>query len=206
MKESQRDDTFKGGIQVGTSATSIESASLDQTVRVLTETAILPEGWTHIRGLSGGTLAARLNTSVPQVGIYPDGGLILDETGQVVLALEAKKNGRSGNAIERWDKNNRILNHLGCKRYITICVGDGFFDSNYAERYFNNVAAIKHVEENGTGLQQSYWNTDTVLQQINLYRYRTSAEAALNVGEIIKAAILKLQQKDTPSSTPTPTH
>lgn len=205
MKESQRDDTFKGGIQVGTSATSIESSSLDQAVRIFAETATLPEGWTHIRGFAGNALAARLGTNTPQVGIYPDGGIILNEAGEVMIAFEAKKNGKSGNAIERWDKNNRILTYLGCRRYITFCVGEGFFDGNYPERFFNNVAAIKYAEETGTGLKQDYWNTDAVLQQINLYRYRTSAEATLNIEEIIKAAILNLQQKDTSSSTPTVT-
>ena len=58
-------------------------------------------------------------------GCEPDGGLWFRD-GRLVAVFEAKTQGKRGNSIERWYKNQyiaRLLNQDVC--YVTFCGGDG---------------------------------------------------------------------------------
>ena len=61
----------------------------------------------------------------PRSGCSPDGGAwFLD--GELVVVFEAKKQGKKGNAIERWYKNNYCCTKINPKvTYVTFCVGSG---------------------------------------------------------------------------------
>jgi len=59
-------------------------------------------------------------------GINPDGGIWCDSTGKVVAIFEAKKQGSSGNAHERWYKNQSVASYLYPDvKYVTFCCGSG---------------------------------------------------------------------------------
>ena len=134
---SQRDIGFNGGIQAGTTASSFESCQLEKIVSSYIQdnySICFPYFWD--RGMSGQEICDKLgiDNPAPIAGVYPDGGIFFNKYDEPVLAFECKKQGKNGNAVERWYKNAAILTRLGIKRYVTFCEGEGFFNNNSAER------------------------------------------------------------------------
>ena len=172
---SQRTGGFKGGIQANTSATSAKSKKAESALR--SANLSISEGeWGSdllwVPGLSAKQVSKRLTGSpdAPVVGCYPDGGLWISKKneGQVLVASEAKKQGKTGNAIERWYKNWDTLKGLGVKTYITICSGEGFFDSNSAEKILTTGVAKNRAESHRIA-DGTLWNTPT--GRLWFYRY-----------------------------------
>jgi hypothetical protein len=131
---SQRDDIFKGGIQKGTVATDIHAKSLDSTLKELREEIykeISHLGYTYSKSLD----KSLLKSKGIEIGFVPDGG-IWYKNGNVVGIFEAKKQGRGGNAIERWSKNYSISKYLfGNIRYVTFGSREGFDEDSYCTRF-----------------------------------------------------------------------
>lgn len=188
---SQRDEGFLGGVQPGTTASGAESVSTEATVRAAArqEGAAAPGGAVWRSGLSGRALGARLGVDGAGLqGCYPDGGLWLAGDGTVLCAVEAKKQGEAGNAIERWYKNRAVLERLGCRVYLTVCVGDGFFDGRSAQRCLETAVALSDGDRGRLG-SGTVWNEPS--GSIWLYRYRTAADVATaDVAAVVRAAVL----------------
>jgi hypothetical protein len=118
-------------------------------------------------------------------GVLPDGGVwTLNGEQTPLIAAEAKKQGKQGNAIERWYKNWDVMRALGVKVYVTFCVGDGFFDGNSAER---TIASAVAIHEGRSRSHTEVSNTPT--GRLWMYRYRTAEEAALQMDEVLKMAL-----------------
>ena len=71
------------------------------------------------------TFEKRYRSSNHQAGCEPDGGLFYYK-GVLIVAAEAKHQGRAGNAIERWYKNAFILRQVNPSiTYLTFATGEG---------------------------------------------------------------------------------
>ena len=69
----------------------------------------------------------RFNTTAHSAGCEPDGGVFWFEDVPIVVA-EAKHQGASGNAIERWYKNNFVIKQANADcTYITFATGEGAY-------------------------------------------------------------------------------
>jgi hypothetical protein len=184
---SQRDAGFNGGVQSGTSATSEESAGHEKNLRsAVRRTSALHPDLTWRNGYSRTELAEMFgSTGYDLQGVLPDGGVwTLNGEQTPLIAAEAKKQGKQGNAIERWYKNWDVMRALGVKVYVTFCVGDGFFDGNSAER---TIASAVAIHEGRSRSHTEVWNTPT--GRLWMYRYRTAEEAALQMDEVLKMAL-----------------
>lgn len=77
------------------------------------------------------------------VGCEPDGGLWFKD-GYLEAAFEAKHQGPSGNAIERWYKNYWLIQNLYPQaKFITFCTGQGVAKRNGIWANFNMVLQIE---------------------------------------------------------------
>lgn len=71
------------------------------------------------------TFEKRFRSTKHQAGCEPDGGLFY-YNGVLIVAAEAKHQGKQGNAIERWYKNAFVLRQLSKSvTYITYATGEG---------------------------------------------------------------------------------
>ena len=71
------------------------------------------------------TFEKRYRSSTHQAGCAPDGGLFYYK-GKLIVASEAKHQGATGNAIERWYKNAFILRQVNPSiTYLTFATGEG---------------------------------------------------------------------------------
>ncbi len=176
----QRQDGFRGGIQEGTTAGNLSSRHLDAMTRDYIQS--LPSSTRWRSGYSAAELRAALNTRLDDTsriaGFRPDGGLFVDQDREPVVAIECKYQGEAGNAIERWYKNFAVAQRLGVKRYVTFCLGEGFFDGHSAERVLGTAVAIFEPEK------QDVWESDEGV--IGLYRWRTLEEAETAIPDIIE--------------------
>lgn len=115
---------FKGGIQKGTMAWDATSLALDKQVSRLakelsTDPAVIAAGYTFQKKLKKNQIPGNIGACAP------DGGLWF-KNGVVIAAFEAKKQGKGGNAIERWYKNAFILRTLNpTVNYVTFTCGKG---------------------------------------------------------------------------------
>ena len=178
---SQRDIGFNGGIQTGTTAASFESCHLEKIVSSYIQnnySICFPYFWD--KGMSGEEICRKLDirNPAPIAGVYPDGGIFFNRYDEPILAFECKKQGKNGNAIERWYKNAAILTILGVKRYVTFCEGEGFFNNNSAERILAGAIYLESPEKN------NIWedNADSIFR---CYRFKTIQEAEEMVPKLI---------------------
>jgi len=119
----QWEPIMKGGIQPGTTATSDESARLDNQVKVASNTAF--EYYSKIYDLK---FQAKLTKKQIPYGIgalSPDGGIWFYQD-KPIMMIEAKHQGALGNAIERWYKNMYIARVINPNiTYLTFATGLG---------------------------------------------------------------------------------
>lgn len=114
----------KGGIQLGTTASSEESKKIDKQVKKANQElfAELKESY------PGLTYQSKLKKEQIPGGVgacQPDGGIWL-LNGTPIIASEAKKQGKGGNAIERWYNNSFILRTVNKDiLYATFATGEG---------------------------------------------------------------------------------
>jgi hypothetical protein len=176
----QRQDGFRGGIQLGSTAGNLSSRQLDTLTREYIQS--IPSSTRWVKGLSANDLRVALQTSLDDAsriaGFRPDGGIFVDRKRQPLVAVECKFQGERGNAIERWYKNFAISQRLGVKRYVTFCLGDGFFDGRSAERTLGTAVAIFEPEK------RDVWDSDEGV--LGLYRWRTLEEAEADIPRIIE--------------------
>lgn len=184
---SQRDAGYNGGIQPGTSATTEASSTHERALRAAVKSTPAHPGLVWRPGYSGEEISTILGLQdLVLQGVQPDGGVWADvETGLPVLAAEAKKQGEKGNAIERWYKNWDVLSVLGVRRYVTFCVGDGFFDQNSAQKALQTAVALHDARP-----VPEVWNTPS--GKLWMYRYRTPEEAAADMPAVLSSALSSL--------------
>lgn len=188
---SQRQSGFHGGVQDGTTAAGNESFSTEQHLREAA-CAAAEAGGVHARwvpGLSSFDIQELLginNEDLEVTGIYPDGGIwLITRDGRPLVAAEAKRQGATGNAIERWFKNYCALKALGVRRYLTVCTGDGFFEQNTSQRTLQLAVALEDPERCTAG---EIWNTPRGL--LWLYRFKNAQEAgAFDLTSLLTRAI-----------------
>lgn len=130
----QRQDGFKGGIQSGTVATDSHAKFLDSAMKeVQKELAeeLKDQGFICKKKLKKDFL---IEQGV-LVGCEPDGGIWF-QNDKLVAAFEGKKQGKGGNAIERWEKNYNICKSLNPNvKYITFGAREGFEEDGYPYKY-----------------------------------------------------------------------
>lgn len=136
---SHREGGFRGGIQSGMVATDAVAAKLDKQCK------LLKEELSEVFEGTGLTMQKKLLQSQIPGGIgacEPDGGAWF-YNGKLVAIFEAKKQGKRGNAIERWFKNNYIckaINNDVC--YVTFCTGEGAGENEVLQKTLN----IAHLD------------------------------------------------------------
>lgn len=136
----QRTVEFNGGIKPGTTAYDDQSRLLDsQLKRARDELAveINLDGLCMRRRLRGSEII-----SGAVEGCEPDGGIWMVND-VPIASFEAKKQGRVGNAHERWFKNHRLLTHLNPSvTYVTFCAREGTEPGSTLWRTFSTVLAL----------------------------------------------------------------
>jgi hypothetical protein len=113
------------GIQKGTVAWDTESLALDKGLKDVAK-SLFPV----LLKKYGPDLSFRLKLTKPEIpggvgACAPDGGAWYWK-GVLVAVFEGKKQGRQGNAIERWYKNNYICRRVNSDvNYVTFASGAG---------------------------------------------------------------------------------
>jgi hypothetical protein len=116
---------MKGGIQEGTVAADTMARTLDINLKDISK-----ELRDELKNIPGLKYYYRLpkDKKIGTAGCQPDGGLwFLNDV--LIATFEGKKQGDSGNAIERWFKNNFICRSINSAvDYVTFCVGKGAYE------------------------------------------------------------------------------
>lgn len=132
---------FKGGIQNGTTALDEQSKAMDDNAKeaMIRVAELLKNDYPEL------TVYKKLDQSQIPGGIgscAPDGGVWFFR-GILIMAFESKKQGRKGNAIERWFKNNFIIRAINpAATYVTFASGEGVVAGNPIHR-------ILHIAHQG---------------------------------------------------------
>lgn len=129
---SQRQTSFRGGIQTGTCATDIYATFLDKNLKsIRDELSDELRDWHCLKKIPRTDLS-KMNI---HIGFEPDGGVWF-KNGKLEVVFEGKKQGKGGNAIERWQKNHWIATRINPNvKYITFGVREGFSKDAYPYRY-----------------------------------------------------------------------
>ena len=167
---------FNGGIQKGTVATDEYARRLDNQCKDNIE-AILSD----IKADYGNDITVQKKLRKDQIpgnigSCSPDGGAWFYK-GILIAVFEAKKQNDSGNAIERWFKNNRICRIINDKvSYVTFSSGSGATIKGVIGRTLN----IEHLDGFNTyigGGNTCYLSIDGYTnEEIYQYMYNTIAE------------------------------
>lgn len=184
----QRIDGFRGGVQEGSSAGSGESRSTESLLRQAVARVRTGDQLIWKPGFSAKELSILLDVPASNlVGANPDGGVFLAPDGRPLVAAEAKRQGMGGNAIERWFKNYSLFSELGCKVYLTVCTGEGFFDDNPAQRTLQTALATLPAERHRLA-KSSVWNKPE--GSIWLYRFEDAEQlAAFDLDSLLRQAV-----------------
>jgi len=134
-------NTFKGGIQPGTTAFDEQSKAMDDNAKA----AMIRVADTLKVMYPGLKVQSKLDQSQIPGGIgscAPDGGVWF-YNGELIACFESKKQGDKGNAIERWFKNNFIVRAINpTATYVTFASGAGVIAGNPIHR-------ILHIAHQG---------------------------------------------------------
>ena len=145
---SQRENSFKGGIQAGTVATDRHAKYLDRGLKYIAEELadeLKEQGFTMRKKLDRKEVADMFGI---EVGCEPDGGLWYKD-GKLVAVFEGKKQGEKGNAIERWFKNHWIVSLINpAVKYVTLGSREGFAEGNYCYRIAKSVQNVHNRKLN----------------------------------------------------------
>lgn len=152
----QRQTDFKGGIQSGTVATDSYARYLDSSMKeVQTELAreLSTQGFSCKKKFEKNFL---LENKI-YVGCEPDGGIWFKD-GKLVAVFEGKKQGKGGNAIERWEKNYGICKQFNADvKYVTFGVREGFEQDGYPFKYAKTMLSRENKEANVLYDQGQSW-------------------------------------------------
>jgi hypothetical protein len=117
--------SFKGGIQLGTTAFDDHSKSLDKSAKMARD--LLCEEFHSLRMVK--TFSNEMKKRLVGdncFGFSPDGGAWFDSHEKLVAVFECKKQGTVGNAYERWWDNAVTAHYLNKDVvYVTFCSGEG---------------------------------------------------------------------------------
>jgi hypothetical protein len=142
----QRQTEFKGGIQSGTVATDTHARYLDTALKEgakLLAEELKSQGYTCETKFGKKFLVERGIL----IGCAPDGS-IWYKNGIPIVAIEGKKQGKGGNAIERWNKNYNICRSINPDiRYITFGAREGFEPDGYPYKYAKTQLALEGKTE-----------------------------------------------------------
>jgi hypothetical protein len=121
---SQRDSTFKGGIQKGTTAFDVASKKLDKQLKESFD--VLSKSYSQYEVCKQFTKEMKIKYIGDDCfGFAPDGGAWF-KNGKLVAVFEAKKQGKLGNANERWYDNADTAKYINKDVvYVTFCSGAG---------------------------------------------------------------------------------
>lgn len=125
-----------------------------------------------------------LSDSIALGGVLPDGGIIVDNMGKPICAIECKYNNETGNAVERWFKNYCVLKALGVKRYVTLTMGNGFCDNNSPLRALSHIYYL----ENMTGDSIFDDKTKTTV----FYHFKDSEELCEKLESILREELCSI--------------
>lgn len=130
--DNPRQPGFRGGIQPGTSASSIFSKDTENIPYQWIQSNLSRIEHTYNirwkKSMTSQEIKSRINTGFADDinGMNPDGGMFLDDNDNILLVIECKHQGARGNAIERWGLNAITAKSMGALRYMTIFTGEGF--------------------------------------------------------------------------------
>ena len=181
-----------GGAPSNSGSSRTASEALESALRRAVERARerFPD-LTWQRGYTGEQLAESLGLpALPLRGFLPDGGVWFGEDrSRPLVAFEAKRQGATGNAIERWFKNHSVYKGLSGQLYVTFCSGDGFFENNPPQRTLETALALDPLESARIG-QGTVWNQQ--VGNVWLYRYRDFTRGDLaSLEGVVTAALTK---------------
>jgi hypothetical protein len=153
---SQRDTTFKGGIQSGSVATDSVARRLDDQCKTIKESM-------HQTFKSSGlTMQRKLTKDQIPGGVgacEPDGGAWFYND-KLVAVFEGKKQGKQGNAIERWFKNNYTCRMINPDvHYVTFCVGEGAAENEVLQKTLK-IAHLKGFNQFNPNDNSVYYSVD----------------------------------------------
>jgi hypothetical protein len=163
----------KGG--QGAKATSKQSRATDKLVKntcesLATELKSLGIKWEPYMRLPFTTPGSK---SGNKKKLTPDGGIFKDKNGKMIVAVEAKHQGKIGNAIERWYKNNMLIRAYGQSdiSYVTIISGyiqdDGGMVDTLKPIHHGEYGSIDIFSANKNSLfRAETWSEDEIKQTL----------------------------------------
>jgi len=149
----QRDKNFKGGIKKGTVATDTVAKKLDNQCKTLKE-SISVEGLTMQKKLRQDQIPGGIGACEPDGGAWFKGD-------KLVAVFEGKKQGKSGNAFDRWFKNFFVcctINPKVC--YVTFCVGEGAGDGEVMQKSMNIACPFKNANQFNPNGNSVYYSVE----------------------------------------------
>jgi hypothetical protein len=168
------------GIQPGTTAFDKYSKDLDDLIKNTSKSLI-----DEMKDL-GYTYKTKLKKDNHLlIGCSPDGGLWYKDD-ILVCVFEAKKQGKAGNAIERWCKNMMICYSINPKiRYITFGSREGFEPGEYC---YNFGQTMMNLEKSlgFTDLNKEY---NTLYHSGQSWFYNVDCFSEKFIRDIMKKAI-----------------
>lgn len=132
----------KGGIQKGTTASSVKSTKLDKQLKTIAKVIAK-----DIAGYKEGHRKTNQLFEHVLTGCMPDGGLWFDSNKKVRAAFEGKHQGNHGNAHERHGKNYIIAKNYGGDsfKYITFMTGAGAAPGGVLDTYARTMLVCQPV-------------------------------------------------------------
>lgn len=184
-KVSQREENYKGGIKVGTSATTKQSRKLDRGLREASNIALerLAPDYPTLRVVR--QLKSRVENGT---GCAPDGGVwYLGD--RLIAVFEAKHQGIGGNAIERWAKNaSEFWDRAPRSSYVTFLTGNGADDKGTSAKTLNGTSAV-HGHLSAIDLAaQSLASYALTAEQIDTETLKALAENYRDVREYVNCS------------------
>lgn len=137
----------------GKVAATVSSKALDNLVKSISrELKSDFNGISYQRKLTKNNFANHFGYVPSTKGCEPDGGIWFRD-GLPVLVVEAKYQGESGNAEERWYKNAQWISHINPKCiYYTLASGTG------CRKTFVDAEMMSYITYNGRNLLDSRWS------------------------------------------------
>lgn len=116
---------FRGGIQKGTTAFDLESKKLDANTKIARDNLV--NMFSSLKMVKTFSREIKLKTVGSDCfGFSPDGGAWFDANDKLIAVFESKKQGKQGNAYERWWDNAVTAKHINIDVvYLTFCSGEG---------------------------------------------------------------------------------
>lgn len=125
---------FKGGIQAGTNAFDENSKRLDESAKTARDSLVY--SFPSLKMVKTFPREMKLDLVGDDCfGFSPDGGAWFESKGKLVAVFECKKQGKVGNAYERWWDNAVTAKHINKDvMYLTFCSGEGAMEGECLDK------------------------------------------------------------------------